>query len=175
MRYDALPGPARLGRGGTPEPLEVETSLELRRVSVDMARQARRSLRIVSLHLDPPVYDTLEFLDAVKQFVLGHRRARVHLLVKDPAPIVRDGHRLHQLARRLSTFIEMRVSAPEHDDHHAAFMVVDGAGAIWRPFADRFEAEATFADVKLARDLTDTFDKMWCVARPHPDFRDMML
>lgn len=169
------PGPGRFaGRDGR-ERGELETSLELRRVSTAMVDQARRSLRIVSRHLDPAIYDTPEFVAAIKRFVLQQRRARVHLLVMDPTPIVKNGHRLHHLARRLSSFIELRVTAPEHADYLAAFMVMDEVGVIWRPFADRFEADFSFADVKLARDLADTFDQMWSIAGTHADLREMTL
>ncbi|MCP5157515.1 MAG: hypothetical protein H6983_25290 [Ectothiorhodospiraceae bacterium] len=161
--------------GETAPDVEVETRAEIRAASVAMARQARRRVRIVSRHLDGPVYDDPEFLLALRELATGSRSARVEILVRDSGPAVREGHRLIELARRLSTYFEFRVPSADHDAYNAAFMIVDDTATVWRNFADRFEGLVSFGDRRRAGDLGRTFVEMWESATPDPAMRRLHL
>ena len=106
--------------GESSDPIEVKTTEENQLAALAMARQTRRTLDVFSLVLEPAVYDQPEFAEAVKRIALGSTQARVRLLVRDTNPIVRRGHRLLELSRRLSSFIEMRVQATEHHRFNSA-------------------------------------------------------
>ena len=149
----------------------VETSEECRLAALSMARQAARSIDIVSRDLDPRIYDNQEFCDAVSDLVVGSRRARMRALVRNTDAIVKGGHRLLNLAHRLSSFIEIRVPAREYDDYNAAFLVVDAAGLVSRLHSDRFEATVNFADPRTAGELGRQFEEMWQTASPDSNLR----
>lgn len=141
--------------------VDIDTSDACRLAAVSMARQAARSIEIVSRKLDPPMYDNDDFCQAVSRLVTGSRRARVRVLLRQVDPVMRHGHRLLNVAHRLSSFIEMRVPAPEYDDFNGAFLVVDGTGIIDRRLSDRFEARVSFNDPRAAQELRRQFEEMW--------------
>lgn len=171
MRYTNPEDFAELTLGEFSETIEIDTSEACRLASLSMARQARRSIEIVSRHLDPPVYDNQEFEDAVSELVVGSNRAQVRILVMQPDAVVKHGHRLLQLTQRLSSFMEMRVPAPQHKDHNSAFMIVDDTAVIYRSHADRYEGTVKFNDRVSAMDLKRQFEEIWAGAVPDANLR----
>lgn len=151
--------------------VNVDSSEECRIATLSMARQAAREIDIVSRQLDPQIYDTQEFCDAVSKLALGSRRARVRVLVRNTDAVVKSGHRLVNIAQRLSSFIEIRVPAPEYEDYNSAFLVVDDAGLVYRTLSDRFEATVNFNNPRMAQDLRRQFDEMWQTATPDVNLR----
>ena len=97
--------------GNDRDPVNVESSAEIRQASVALVAQSRRTIEIISRHLDPRVYDNPEFIGALQRFILDSVRARVHIIVMDSRPILTAGHRLVNLAQHLSSFIEIRKPA----------------------------------------------------------------
>ena len=61
--------------------LETETSEDCRELTLLMAAQAQRRVRIVSRHLDPALFDTEPFVEAIRQMLLRTHRGRVEILV----------------------------------------------------------------------------------------------
>lgn len=86
-----LPAPVPvLGRGnnanlGTPEPLQVLTTLDDVRTATRRAVSgARRLLSIYTLDLEPQLYEQASFLELIKGFLLSHSFAKVRLLTHRP-------------------------------------------------------------------------------------------
>ena len=144
--------------------VDIDTSEACQLAALSMARQAARSIDILSRQLDPQMYDNSDFCDAVSQLVVGSRRARVRVLLQHIDPVVRHGHRLVTLAQRLSSYIEVRMPAPQFHEHNSAFLIADEAGIIHRRLSDRFEARVSFNDPQLARELGRQFEEMWQTA-----------
>jgi len=162
-----------LGLGS--EDVPFSSSLELRRLSVAMAGGARRQLDIVSRSLDPLVYDTGEFLDAVKKLVLA-QRSRVRILVLDPESLrARGGHRVVDLALRVSSHMEIRRPGPDHSGFNEAMLIADRMGVIHRQHSDRYEGIANFRARPWAARLSESFDLLWQNAEADPYFRRLML
>lgn len=161
--------------GETDEEFELERSDEVREACVSLARQARRTLDLVSRHLDPGLFDNDEFAGAVRELIVNSRRAQMRILVLDAAPVVARGHRLVELAQRLSSYISIRVPAPEHKDFNEAWLVADATGFLHRRFSDRFEAAANFDDRRHATALVNRFDEIWQRAQPDANLRRLHL
>ncbi len=161
--------------GVTDEQLTLVNSEEHRLVSVALVEQARRSLDIISRRLDPTVYDTSEFIDAVRALALRSSHAQIRILVLEAQSVVTTGHRLLDLAARLSTFIELRRPGPEHASFNQAMLVVDRTGVIHRRLSDRYDGIANFNDRMLAGEVSRAFDDIWEHAEIEPDFRRMSL
>lgn len=170
LAYDA---PRVLGE--TDAAFELDRAEALRVALLDMTGQARRTLDLVSRHLDPVLFDRDDFVDAVKRLVLGSTRAQVRLMVLDTAPVIAQGHRLVALAQRLSSYIQLRVPAPEHREFNEAWLVADRDGYAHRRFSDRFEATVNFHDPRMAVHLTNRFDEIWQRAQPDPNLRRLHL
>jgi hypothetical protein len=153
------------------ETVDIDTSEACRLAAVSMACQAARSIDIVSRQLDPLMYDDGDFCSAVTRLVVGSQRARVRALLRHTEPVVKGGHRMVSLAQRLSSFIELRVPAKEYDEYNSAFLIVDGAGVIYRPLSDRFEASVSFNNPRMAGELGRQFEEMWQTAAPDVNLR----
>ena len=155
--------------------MELERAAELKRVSLDLIARARRELLLLSRDLDPRLYNNPEVAEALRQFVLRRRGPRVRKLVKDPEPAVRHCHRLIGLAQRLSSFIEIRVPAPEFNQYNKAFIVADSIAYLYRGLADQYEATASLRDPQFAAELTREFNSMWESALPDRAMRRLHL
>jgi hypothetical protein len=147
--------------GETNELLTLETAADHRAVVVAMAQQAVRSLHIFTRDLDHALYDTPEFEAAALNLVRTGQYARIHILVQDSSGALRRGHRLINLAQRLSSKIEIRKPIAEYADISRAFFVADETGYVSRQMADRYEGMANFSDRLTARDMVGFFNEVW--------------
>ncbi|HSS64906.1 MAG TPA: hypothetical protein VLS27_10750 [Gammaproteobacteria bacterium] len=161
--------------GEDKEPVSVESGAEVRNASVSLVAQSRRTVEIVSRHLDPPVYDSSEFVDALRRFILDSSRSRVHIIVMDSRPILASGHRLLNLAQHLSSFVEIRRPGAKHADYNCAFMLADRTGSVFRPLADRFDGIVNFGDRRAALELGEIFEEIWTHAEPDPNLRRLRI
>lgn len=161
--------------GTTDEELELARGDEVRAVCLALAQQARRTLDIVSRDLDPALYDNADFAGALRELVVNSRRAQIRVLLLDSAPVIGRGHRLVELAQRLSTYISIRIPSHEHKDLNEAWLTADAAGFLHRRFSDRYEATANFADRRQATALVNRFDEIWQRAQPDGNLRRLHL
>lgn len=151
------------------------SSSELGSLSVEMVGGARRRLDIVSHSLEPAVYDTEAFLEAVKKLVLTPR-GQARILVLDPEALIsRGGHRLVDLATRVSSRMEIRRPGPEDQEFNEAMLIVDDVGMIHRKLSDRYEGVANFHAPLRAAQLLESFESLWQNAEADPHFRRLML
>ena len=161
--------------GTTDEQLTLETSDENRLVAISLVEQADRTLDIVSRNLDPPVFDTAEFVESVRALALRSRHSQIRIVVLEPQSVVTAGHQLLQIASRLSTFIEIRRPGANHAEFNQAMLIVDQTGIVHRHLSDRYDGIANFNDRQLAGELSRKFDDIWEHAISDPNFRRMSL
>ena len=138
---------------------------------MEIVQNSRRTVDIASRHLDPAVYDNQPFIDAIKQLVLGNQLARVRILITDMAPVISHGHRLTDLATRLSSFISVRKPGANYRNFNEAMMIADNKAYTHRRFADRYEGLASLDDARRASELSGKFDEIWEYADLDPNFR----
>lgn len=151
--------------------IELQTRAETAHAGELMVQQCRDSLEIFSRDLDAPLYDREAFLQALGALCLRNRKARVRILVQDPATPSRRGHRLLELSRRLSSSIELRQPHEDYRHYNEAFLVADRCGVIQRSLADRYEGSANFNDTVAAQRRLDFFTEVWERSESHPEFR----
>ena len=169
---DEWPGePQALQLGASNEVLELETAAQNRHLTLLMTQQARGRIRIISRHLDPAIYDSAAFIDAVRTLLTGQPRSRVEILLKDCRPAIQRGHRVLALAQRLTSYIEIRRMSPRHGEFNSAYFIVDRCGYIDRIFADRFEGAACFNDPRGCKARLESFQALWQEADIDPEIR----
>lgn len=155
--------------------LEFSDVRELRDISTHMLGQARRQLLIFSRDLDASVFDQQLFLDGVKQLALSSQYARIQVLLQDNAKAIKEGHRLVELARRLSSAIELHKPHPDHLQQPENFMLVDNSGFVYRKLASRYRGIASFHDPLENRRLDEFFREMWEHSEPDPELRRLYI
>ena len=151
--------------------LILDSSSENYDVALAMLQQTRRDVAILSRQLDGRLYDSTDFIQALGQLASQHPRCRIRLLLKEVEPLVKYGHRIIELSRRLSSMIGIRTVHEDYREYNEAFMIFDERGIIKRRYADRYEGNANFNDPKQARELLSFFNEVWNISEPDPNLR----
>jgi len=129
---------------------------------VKIASCAKRSITILTPDLEPGIYDTEDFLDAVKHLVLAKRFARVRVLISEPGRTVRNGNRLVALGRRLKTSIDFRNLHEDYRDQlSGAFIIADESAVLYRSDGRRFDGIMGSFEPGIARQHLEAFEKPW--------------
>jgi len=162
-----------LGETGIQVPLGGRADNRL--ATLAMAQQAKRSLRIMTRDLDAPIYNTRDFTDAVTKLATRSKHSIIRILIQDSSNVVANGHRIVELAYRLSSKINLRKTCNEYQNHNEAFLIADDVGFIHRKIADRYEGIVNFKDSLQARNLAKFFDEVWEKSEPDPELRRLYL
>ena len=155
--------------------VELRSAADCRDTALAMAQLAANSLMIISRDLEPPLYDTPEFEQAAFSLARRSHRNIVHVLVQDVSLAVKQGHRLVNLAQRLSSRVEIRRPPKEFADYNSAFLIADECGYLRRPLADRFEGAADFNDRPSTRELAKLFRDIWSRSHTDPQLRRLQI
>lgn len=163
----------QLGKTDVLVPLETAEQHHL--ATLQMVQQCRRSVHIISRDLDAAVYDVPEFCGALMRVLLENRRMQVRILVHDAQTIVRQGHRLLDVAFKLSSVVQIRKPGPDHKDYDGAMFVGDGIGFVTRRTADRYIGQMNFNDRRDATLLLNEFEEMWAKSTVDPNLRKFVI
>ncbi|MCI0400138.1 MAG: hypothetical protein L0Z68_02385 [Gammaproteobacteria bacterium] len=161
--------------GDTDDTIQIVTSEENREAATTLVQQAQYTLEITSRFLDPAIYDNDEFTEAVQALALRSKRSRIRILVQEPETVVKQGHRLLELAMNLSSFIDIRKPNAQFAGYNEAILIADATGYIHRQLADRFEATLSYNNRPVANELLRQFDEMWETAILDPNLRRLYI
>lgn len=148
---------------------------EARRHALAMLQQAKRCLCIFSTDLEPWLYQHSSVQQACTRLLLSHPRNQLRILVADPARAVRDGHRLLQLARRLTSNVHIRKMNPDHPTTSGVYLIADNCGLLDRPKADQYVGYALYRDLARVRVRQAEFDKAWEHGLSDANLRSLLL
>ena len=152
----------------------VLSSLEENVAVVDaLASQARRKLILFTRDLEPRLFDREPFYQALRQLAIAHRNVEIRVLVMDSDRVVKEGHRLINLGRRLTSYIQFRKVAEDYLDTPSTFLVVDDRGYLHRNLAVQYDGTADFSNPYRAQELTRQFDEIWQHSGPDPNLRQL--
>jgi len=155
--------------------IDLDSRAEAQHAIELMSAQVQSTLELFSRELDPVLYASEPFLAALQTLCQRNRKARVRMLVQEPVDAVRRNPRLIDLARRLSSSIEIRRPHQDYRHYNEAFLIADACGLIHQKFADRYEGTANFyAPIEAQRKL-EFFTEVWERSQVHPEFRRLYL
>jgi hypothetical protein len=75
------------------------------------------------------------------------------------------------MARRLTSFIELRNVPPEYRNNPASFIVADDRAIAYRQQATRWDGIVDFDDQPIVRRHLAYFDEVWAVSLTQPELR----
>lgn len=134
---------------------------DVRAVTVELARQAQHTLLLHTHDMEARIYDRLPFIEAVSALVRRYPGACFDVLVQDSGRVVKEGHRLVELARRLGSSIQIRRCAQQYRRYCGTFLLADNAGYLYRPVSSRFEGLASFNNAAEVERLGKYFREVW--------------
>lgn len=172
---EPLPARDQPPPSGQPQRLSASRSAELADAVQALLGAARHEICIYTRDFEPALYERVEILDACRRVALSGRGASLRILVQDPVRAVRDGHRLLDLAQRLSSVIQIRRPVQEDLQYAAAFVLNDAGGFLYRSFGDRPEAEGDLYYPPRRNELKRYFDEVWERAEQPPELRRLSL
>lgn len=143
--------------------------------ALDLARQSRRHLRLLSLHLEPDWFDRPALAQALSALARRHRSTEVRLLVADSRPLAGRSHALVNLSRRLSSSVLLRRAPVEASDLRELFLVADNQGLLCWAAREPERAWADYHNRPAAEDAAIRFDELWYRATDDPELREIHL
>jgi hypothetical protein len=144
---------------------------EYRATVAELATRAHRSLSIYTPDLEPLLYDQDSFLEPMKRLVLARSHARLRVLISDPGRVSREPNRFMQMARRLTSYIDLRNVSTEYRNNPCSFIVADDKAIAYRQQASRWDGIVEFNDVALVRRYLAYFDEVWAGSLIQPELR----
>jgi hypothetical protein len=154
-------------RSSPPETLHVLSTMdEVRTATETVAASGQRLISIMTPDLEPEIYDQAAFLEIIKRFVLGRSFAKVRVLLRDQARMGNGANRFIAMAHRLTSYLEIRLRAPQYRELTAAYCIADDRAIVYRLRADRAEGIAGFDNPPIARQYLQEFDAIWQASAP---------
>ena len=144
---------------------------DVRTIAQTLAEQAQRGLMLLTLDLEPAIFDQQPFLNAISKLARQHQDACFRILILDSQRTLQNGHRLIELSRRLSPNIQFRRPPPEYQNTGKTFMVCDDAGYFYQPLASRYEGTANFNNPGEVARLKIYFMELWDRSEPDSEMR----
>ena len=144
---------------------------EVKIINTALTQQATRSIDIISRHLDPGVFDNIDFIDAVKQLSISSKFTKIRILLSDSDPMTKNGHRFIEVIQQLTSSIEVRKISEEYKSYNEAFCLYDGKGVIYLRYADRYDGFANFDRPRLVSELSNFFNEVWEHSSPDSNLR----
>ena len=148
---------------------------EVKIINIAMAQQTSRTIDIISRHLDPAIFDTPDFIDAIKKLSISSKFTKIRILIKDSDPMTKNGHRLIDLIQQLTSSIEVRKISEEYKSYGEAFTLFDSKAVIYLRHSDRYEGLANFNRPRLVTELSNFFNEVWEHSAPDANLRRLHL
>ncbi|CDF84733.1 hypothetical protein PKB_3390 [Pseudomonas knackmussii B13] len=140
-----------------------------------LMQQAARSLSLYSPDLEPWLYNYASIQDACTRLLLRHPQNRLRILVRDSSRAIKEGHRLLNLSRRLSSNCHIRLLNPDYPNPEQAFLLADQSGLLLRTEPAIPAGHTHYNDPGRVRQLQAQFDQAWDTSLSDPDLRSFLL
>lgn len=167
--------PAPFELGSEPQLQRFEQPEQARAHALALIGQARRSLCIYSNDLEPWLYHQAAIQQACTRFLLASPGNRLRILLADPSRVVRDGHRLLNLARRLPSNCHIRKLHPDYPIEPETFMLADRHGLLLRSEPEHYSGIVLYNDAGRVKLRQAQFDQAWDLSLTDPDLRSLLL
>ncbi|WP_236173261.1 DUF7931 domain-containing protein [Pseudomonas pseudonitroreducens] len=167
------PAPFRLGEGDQLQRFSKPD--DARTHALALIQQARRTLYIYTPDLEPWLYHHSSIQEACTQVLLGNPRNRLMILLRDSTRAVKEGHRLLNLSRHLSSYCQIRRINPDYPSEEHAFLLADDCGLLLRPEPGEYAGYAHYNNAGRVRQLIAQFEQTWNTSVLDPNLRSFLI
>ena len=126
-----------------------------------LCREAAHSLKVRAPRLEFPFFRTTGITTAVTPLITGDRRNQIQILIDDEQHFLDSGNRVIDLARKFSSYVEVRKLPAEYSQSGEIFIVADLEHCLYLKSAGSFPARYSRHSPGQARQLDHRFRKMW--------------
>ena len=157
------------------QPVRLSQEAEFRQVILDMCQQAQQSIRIWSPMLDHKLFHSDELSECISALARRNRYTRIEILLYDSQRVVKAGHALVDISRKLSSSISIKLVDPERRHRNDEFVLVDNEGVIYRSDFEQYEGSANFRDITTNNRLGRQFKSAWETGLHDPNLRQLKI
>ena len=143
--------------------------------ALQIVQQSRRNIAILTAELDPSVYGTAEFTQALSNFARSSRYTQIQLLVKNTKIALESNHPLVSLAQRLSSKISVRKMIIEPNNKEMGFLCADTDKLLYKNDQSVYRGFANYAAGHEIKSLREEFNYLWQYAEPEPEFQRLFI
>ena len=129
--------------------------------SLKVVEASRREILLLSHMLDPALFDNDQFYQVILDLARSDRNAQVKILLKDIGPVVEQGHRLLNLARRLSSKIEIRKLFIKPEKDSITYLIGDRKCLLYMHEDQVYNGFVNYEAVQECKSITDEFTYLW--------------
>lgn len=144
-------------------------------IIIEMCRQATHSIRIFSPVLEHKLFDDAVLRDICSALARRNKYTHIEVLLFDSHRVVKNGHALLEIARRLPSSIQIRIVHPELRQQNHEFVLADSTGVIYRHDYEIYDGYANFSDVADANRLGRQFSRAWDSSLADPYLRTLKI
>jgi hypothetical protein len=144
-------------------------------LAVELCTEARRYIRILSPDLDHEVFDKEPLCDAISALARRSRYTEVRILVQDTRALVRRGHRLLELARRVPSLVHIQVLAEHPEINNDTMVIRDMDGLLFKPGDSEHQGIYEPDSKAITTAYVEKFDDLWERSAPDVELRRMGL
>lgn len=148
---------------------------DFQNIIAEMTRQARQSIQIYSPNLTHDLFDKPELMQTCSKLARRNRYTRVEMLIFDPHRIVKNGHALLNISRKLPSSIGIKIVDPDMRQLNHEFVLVDGCGVIYRQDYETWEGTGCFYDITEGNRLGRQFAAAWESGLLDPNLRQLRI
>ena len=153
----------------------IETADAFIDAAVNLLQQASRTVRIRSALLDPSLFDSLVFNEALSAFARQSRFSEIHILIDYPNIILQRSGRTLALARRLSDKITFRHYFDQADEFRDSMMLIDQQGILVKPASAEAKGYFSLSDKIATKEFAEQFQKEWELSLLARELRQLAL
>lgn len=129
--------------------------------ALEIAKRTQRQLIILSQELDFPVYSQEALYSELIQLAKRDRQSQIAILVKDVRPLIERGHRLLQLARRMSSKVEIRKLLTEPENETCAYAIGDKQYLLYKHDDLHYQGFVNYSGAPESKSLLEEFSYLW--------------
>ena len=148
---------------------------DYKNVILEMTKQVITSVRIFSPLLEHKLFDNSQLRETLSALSRKNRYTHIEILLYDSHRITRNGHALLELSRKLPSSIKMKIVHPELRRFNHEYVLVDGAGVVYRLDYEVYDGYANFSDVTECNKLGRQFTAAWESGLSDPNLRQLRI
>jgi len=146
-----------------------------RDTTLQLAQQAQRQIVIFTPDLEPDLYSSDIFIDALLKLIKRSRYTRIRILATETKYLTEQGHKILTPLRRSDEQLQIKKLGSNPASSNTAYFICDDHSIIRRQDANVYRGFCYSNDRARVKDQLEDFDLQWNVALADPNLRQLTL
>lgn len=131
------------------------------------------SLDVLSYSLTPEYFNQEPFISNLKEMVKRGGRVRVRFLLCDSSLLYRNSHAVLDLARKVSSYIDIRLIDNDDQPYEQSMIIADRQAFIFQKNQRVLRVQLCLRQKRMAASLTEEFERLWNRGHADPNLRKL--